>query len=290
MKTREQAAQARAEAGTKPAHRPTQRRAFADPEDGPRGTVFGTMAAREPATQLRADGEATGPGVVGVASTTETPYEMYDMFGPYTEIVSATAFDVTLATSPLVEFTLNHNRGGGAPMAHTRNGTLVIGLDENGDFTYDASVDGSRHDVGDMLKALDRGDLAESSFKFSIDAGRWNDAFDTYTIMQVDLDRGDVSSVNFGANPTTTAGIRSLIGRLQIGRALDAEDVNMLTQAMAWFTAVDSIVDEAQESLATYLKVPSPDPDDVAELAAAKLAQIRADSQIRPDIRTIPGL
>jgi phage head maturation protease len=148
--------------------------------------------------------------VVGIASTTETPYEMYDMFGPYTEIVSATAFDVTLAADPLVEFTLNHNKAGGAPMAHTRNGTLILAMTEDG-LTYDASVDASRHDVSDMLKALERGDLAESSFKFGIDAGRWNEAFDTYTIMQVNLDRGDVSSVNFGANPTTTSGLRHLV-------------------------------------------------------------------------------
>jgi HK97 family phage prohead protease len=210
VKTREQAAQARAESGAKPAHRPSQRRAFADPEDGPRGYVVGgTMAAREAGAQERADGAASGPGVTGCASVVDTPYTMYDFFGPYTEIVSSTAFDITLAADPLVEFTLNHNKGGGAPMAHTRNGTLVLAMTEEG-LTYDASVDGTRHDVGDMLKALERGDLAESSFKFSIDAGRWNDAFDTYTIMQVDLDRGDVSSVNFGANPYATSAARNL--------------------------------------------------------------------------------
>lgn len=219
MKTREQAAQARAEAGTKAAHRPSQRRAWADADDGPRGYVLGgTMGLRGATSgpQLRAagDGQGSGPGVVGVASTTETPYLMYDMFGPYTEIVSATAFDVTLAADPLVEYALNHGRGGGAPMAHTRNGTLVIGLDENTDLAYDASVDDARTDVADMLKAIERGDLAESSFKFSIDAGRWNDAFDTFTIMQVDLDRGDVSSVNFGANPTTSTALRDLAGAI----------------------------------------------------------------------------
>jgi hypothetical protein len=33
----------------------------------------------------------------GYASVVERAYEMWDMFGPYTEIVSAAAFDATLA-------------------------------------------------------------------------------------------------------------------------------------------------------------------------------------------------
>lgn len=228
MKTREQAAQARAEAGTKPAHRPSQRRAWADPEDGPRGYVLGgTMGAREaiPGIFLRDDegDRPAGPGVVGIASVVDTPYEMYDLFGPYTEIVSRAAFDATLAANPLVEFALNHGRGGGAPMAHTRNGTLILSMTDEG-LAYDASVDATRHDVADMLKALEREDLAESSFKFTIDAGRWNEAMDTYTITQVDLNRGDVSAVNFGANPYATSAARDLAAQVaaEVVRALSS--------------------------------------------------------------------
>lgn len=223
MTTLREAAQLRAAGVSQRSHRPRDRRAWSDLDDGPRGYVLGgTMGLRTLAVALdeRAAGAPAAPGVVGVASVTDTPYEMYDFFGPYTEIVSGTAFDVTLAADPLVEFTLNHNSGGGAPMAHTRNGTLALAVTDDG-LTYDASVDASRTDVSDMLKALDRGDLAESSFKFGIDAGRWNDSFDTYTIMQVNLDRGDVSSVNFGANPYATSGLRS--ASLKPGSALVTE-------------------------------------------------------------------
>ena len=78
------------------------------------------------------------------APLTDTPYEMWDIFGPYTEVVTAGAFDNTLAASPLVEFTRNHGMGGGIPMAHTRNATLALTAIKDADETglwYEASVD-----------------------------------------------------------------------------------------------------------------------------------------------------
>jgi HK97 family phage prohead protease len=147
-----------------------------------------------------------------MASVTEQPYEMWDMFGPYTETVALGAFDKTLAANPTVEFTLNHNRGGGAPMASTRNGTLELAAVKDGDLTglsYDAQVDATRNDVSDMVKALDRGDLAEASFKFGITRGQWSPDFTEYRIEEVDMDGGDVTAANFGANPYATSSLRA---------------------------------------------------------------------------------
>lgn len=42
----------------------------------------------------------------------------------------------------------------------------------------------------------------------------------------------------------------------------DPADASIISQALGWFTAVDSIVDEAQEALSSYLGVPNPDADD----------------------------
>lgn len=134
------------------------------------------------------------------------------MFGPYTEVVTASAFDNTLAASPLVEFTANHGMGGGIPMAHTRNATLTLQAIKDADETglwYEASVDTTRIDVSDMVKAMQRGDLAESSFKFRIIRGMWSPDWTEYHIDEVDLHRGDVSAVNFGANPYTSTGVLS---------------------------------------------------------------------------------
>lgn len=193
------AAEARAAGARDVTARPSQRR-HAE-------WVDGTSPARVArAFDVRAASDNAGPVVATFASVTEQPYEMYDMFGPYTEVVSLDAFDATLATGPSVEFTLNHGAGGGIPMAHTRNDTLTLTAIKDGDITglwYEAMVDQTRNDVADMLKAMQRLDLAESSFKFRIDSGQWSPDWTEYRILAVSLDRGDVSAVNFGANPHT---------------------------------------------------------------------------------------
>lgn len=185
--------------------RPSQRRHNADPTASAHARVCREFTVRATST--------SSPVVEGFASVTDTPYEMWDMYGPYTEEVSAEAFDKTLGMSPLVEFTLNHGAGGGIPMAHTRNDTLTLSIvkdtAETGLF-YAATVDPTRTDVADALKAMHRGDLAESSFKFSITRGQWSPDWTTYRILEVDINRGDVSAVNFGANPYTSTGVRAV--------------------------------------------------------------------------------
>lgn len=188
--------------------RPARRRAAED--TGAPRAAFVPEVREERAPTLNADGTAT---VFGMASVTERGYEMWDMFGPYTEVVALDAFDSTLAADPLVEFTLNHARGGQLPMAHTRNGTLTLTAVKTGDVTglsYEALVDPSRADVADALKAWARGDLAEASFKFLIVRGQWSPDYMEFRINEVDLNRGDVSACNFGANPLATSGVRSL--------------------------------------------------------------------------------
>lgn len=198
MTTRAAAAAARAQGARDATARPSQRR-HAE-------WVDGTSAARVARAFDVRSGSTGGPVVATFASVTDTPYEMYDMFGPYTEVVNADAFDVTLAADPMVEFTLNHGAGGGLPMAHTRNDTLTLQAIKDADVTglwYEALVDATRTDVADAVKAMQRGDLAESSFKFRIVRGQWSPDWMEYHIHEVDLHRGDVSAVNFGANPHT---------------------------------------------------------------------------------------
>lgn len=209
------------------ADRPSERRS-GEPSDSSTGVIV-TLRAAEVERITRDSGEEIAR-VVGFASVTEQGYEMYDWAGPYTEIVALDAFDATLAASPLVEFTLNHNRGGGLPMAHTRNGTLALSVIREGDTTglwYEAEVDPTRGDVADMLKALERGDLAEASFKFRIVRGQWSPDYTEYRINETDLNRGDVSAVNFGANPLATSGVRAAEAAAPDAKPvrIDADDV-----------------------------------------------------------------
>jgi len=145
--------------------------------------------------------------VDGTASVVDTWYQMYDFFGPYEEQLAAGAFDATLAAGPDVVFLLNHR---GMTMARTKvSETLELGTNEAGDLVSSAFLNPERQDVRDMVLAIEDGDIDQMSFAFRIKRGEWNPDYTTYTILEVDIDRGDVSAVNYGANPFTSISARA---------------------------------------------------------------------------------
>ncbi|YCK35165.1 HK97 family phage prohead protease [Actinomadura sp. ATCC 39365] len=157
--------------------------------------------------QLEVRAQAGGPTVVeGYASITEAGYEMWDMLGAYTEVVRNGAFAKTLAEQPQVQLLLNH---GGLSMAYTKAGTLALGEDEHG-LHMRAEVNPVRSDVRDMLTALEDGAVDEMSFAFRVVRQQWSPDYDQRDITEVSLHRGDVSVVNFGANPETSVAMRGL--------------------------------------------------------------------------------
>lgn len=142
----------------------------------------------------------------GYASAVERGYEMYDFWGPYTEVISGDAFDKTLDSNPDVAFLLNHR---GVTMARTTQaGRLELSADSTG-LKVRALVNPKRQDVKDMVLAIEDGDITEMSFAFMIVSGRWSPDYMEYRIDEVNLDRGDVSAVNYGANPYTSIAARS---------------------------------------------------------------------------------
>jgi phage head maturation protease len=156
--------------------------------------------------------------VTGHASVVDTPYEMWDMFGPYNEIMHGDAFKTTLAADPDVNFVVNHT---GLTMARTvqldptKKPTLELEMGQLGKYNglvSDAWLNADakrRPDVAMLISAIEDGLITEMSFKFMIVHGRWSEDWMTYTISEVDLDKGDVSAVNYGANPFTTISARS---------------------------------------------------------------------------------
>lgn len=157
--------------------------------------------------EVRAKKGASGVSTVeGYASVTESPFEMWDWLGPYSEVVRTGAFAKTLAENPQVQLLLNH---GGLAMAYTKAGSLRLSEDTTG-LHMEADVSTKRSDVGDMLAALEEGSVDEMSFAFRVTRQQWSPDYDQRDILEVDLHRGDVSVVNFGANPATSVGaIRS---------------------------------------------------------------------------------
>lgn len=199
------AALARREAVRAPADRPSQRRSAAsmDASEARAGCTPALM-------RTKSDDGATH--IVGVASVTERAYEMYDMYGPYMEVVALDAFDVTLAADPKVLLAPNHSRGGGLAMANTRNGTLTLTVVKDGEapgLHFDGVVDTTRTDVADAVKALERRDAEDASFKFRIARGQWSPDYTEYRILEVDMHGGDVSPVDVGASPHAFSGVRS---------------------------------------------------------------------------------
>lgn len=140
----------------------------------------------------------------GYASTFDAPYEMYDMFGAYTEIVRQGAFTKTLADGADVAYLANHE---GLTMARTASGSLKLSQDTTGLLTS-ATVNTQRGDVRDLVTAVEDGDVDQMSFAFRVMRQEWSPDFDQRDMIELNIDRGDVSAVNFGASPSTNVGVQ----------------------------------------------------------------------------------
>lgn len=187
--------------------------------------------------ELRATSDASAT-LTGYASVFEKGYEMYG--GPdkggWTEIVDRRAFDRTLEHKPDLHLLINHE---GMPLARTKSGTLQLSADSVG-LKVIADLDRSDPDVQRLEVKMARGDMDEMSFAFRTVRQEWNNDESERRLLELNLDKGDVSVVNFGANPTTSAGIRSAVAAIAAGdlaelralRALDPDDVRSAHQIL----------------------------------------------------------
>lgn len=198
----ELAARLRSEQIAQRADRPQSRRASADPESGhPRAA--GRLLRSEITTT-----DANRLHYLGVASVVETPYEVYDFFGPYTEVVAADAFNNSLMRTDLdVPLVLAHDSL--RRIARTTNGSLLLSMSEEGLVVDAPDLDPDDVDVAYIVPKLRSGLVDEMSFAFRIDAGEWSPDWTQFRITQADIHRGDVAIVGYGANPATHGGLRS---------------------------------------------------------------------------------
>lgn len=139
----------------------------------------------------------------GFASVTGVPYPIGDAF---TETIERGAFKRTLNNDDLdVQLLVNHR---GLPLARTTSETLTLRETERGLFV-EADLDATDPDVRALEPKMRRRDVTEMSFAFrSIDEA-WNEDYTHRSLRSVDIHRGDVSIVSYGASPTTTATLRS---------------------------------------------------------------------------------
>lgn len=156
--------------------------------------------------EMRAKPNGTGGTTFrfeGYAATFGDPFQMWDMWGdPYTEVVDKGAFTRTLANGADVAFLIGHNNAG-ILMARTKSGTLTLTQDDHGVAVLAPALDGSREDVRALASAVERGDMDEMSCAFITRQQVWSPDFTQRNMVELDLHRGDVSAVVFGANAAT---------------------------------------------------------------------------------------
>lgn len=222
--TREEAALARSQAVVQRTQRPSQRQArhggpidWRSP-DRAAAAASAPMPARMAVERAAGGGDEAGTATLrGYATTYGQPYEMWDFYGSYQEVVEAGAGAASLAASPDVKTLFNHD---GMPMARTRTSeTLELSEDDHGLLSV-SEVDLRLTVAREVVLAIEADLIDEMSFAFVIERGLWSPDYTQYTIKQYTIDRGDVSPVTYGANPTTDIGVE---------RASDADDQDRRT-------------------------------------------------------------
>jgi HK97 family phage prohead protease len=176
----------------------------------------------------------------------------YDVYGgaPYgwTEIVQRGAFAKTLSEKPDVVFLVNHE---GLSLASTWAGTLSLSEDETG-LVCEATFNAARSDANDFILAVEDGAMREMSFGFRVIRQVWEDdegnEADSMTgtvrrIMEVSLNKGDVSGVNFGANDATFGSIDRALAELRAGGAQLTDSDRALLRALVDVNEVREDID-----------------------------------------------
>ena len=200
--------------------------------------LSGTRRAwSERPTELRASSDGNSLIFDGYASVVDNSYPVFG--GPpygWNETVVPGAFKRTLQNNADVAFLVNHE---GLTLARTKSGTLSLSEDPTG-LRAVAHLDPNSNAVNDLRSAIQRGDVDEMSFGFRVTKDDWFDEEgrtsnrETGTerrITEINLNHGDVSAVNYGANPNTFGGFRGLdvaLAELRAGHGLDRGQVALV--------------------------------------------------------------
>lgn len=241
----------------------------------------------------------------GYASVIERGYAIWQpAIGDYTEVIARGAFDKTLNESPDVSFKVNHE---GLPMAKTTAGDLILASDSTGLYT-EARVNPDRADVLLMRQAIEAGHLNEMSFAFRVQRQEWQDDGATRRITEVNLNQGDVSVVEFGANPHTagllalrakvnqagvtaeqmTTAFRALTNVKEI-RQLDPEVADTLSLLLSLAQIADIALDNQQDILADLLGIENPDDAQDEAMEAVEATEVEPGNMPGMDAEPMPA-
>jgi HK97 family phage prohead protease len=230
---------------------------------GTHRTFSAERATKFDGVELRASDAGNSLTFTGYASVFNRSYSVSDWLGEFNEQVAPGAFRDSLAKGADVPFKLNHE---GMTLARTKSGTMNLAEDSHG-LHVEARLDPSNPQVQALRSAMERGDLDEMSFAFRTTSDVWDDAWMNRTVTGADIHKGDVSVVNYGANPYTVgAKLRKLdvfktAWRDMAPAELDPETKEILFHVLQLVSAADANLDVIQPKLACVLGVPNPDLD-----------------------------
>jgi HK97 family phage prohead protease len=187
--------------------------------------------------------------LTGYASVFDAPYDIWGgpLSGGWTETVDPKAFQRTLREKPDVHLLINHE---GMPLARTKSGTLKLSTDSTG-LAVEARLDRGDPDVQRLERKMTRGDMDEMSFAFRTLRDEWS-ALDidgetvpeaSRRLLEVSIDKGDVSVVNFGANPATSTELQRAL------RAIAAGDERVLAEVRSTGVDLSAVADRLTRSL-----------------------------------------
>lgn len=124
------------------------------------------------------------------------------------EQISPRAFDRALSEQHDVRFLVDHDPS--RLLARTASGTMQLSKDKRG---LRVEADIADTTIGKDVKVLlDRGDLSQMSFAFTVEDDEWKRQKDGTQLRTIeDLDLFDVSVVTFPAYESTDASLRSMV-------------------------------------------------------------------------------
>jgi len=123
----------------------------------------------------------------GVASVVNTPYEVRDQWGSFTETIAEGAFNKTLKDSKAdVALFVNHDTRA-LPLATRLDGSLRLAADPH--LRVTATLNPARPSVQEVRHAVNDGQARQMSIGFSVPEKRddWSKDFSTRLIREVNL-------------------------------------------------------------------------------------------------------
>ena len=161
--------------------------------------------------EVRAEGEGDEMRIVGYAAVFNQETDL----GYFREMITPGAFDDVMEDD--VRLLLNHD---GAPLARTTNGTLTLAVDDEG-LMYEAILSDTTQGR-DLYKMIQRGDISQSSFAFTISEQSWSKDKSLRSIDKVGR-LLDVSPVTYPAYAQASVMARSEFAAAQEAQVEEAE-------------------------------------------------------------------